>query len=111
MKKALLALLTLICCGHLSAQSTVAGKVTDADGSALYGVNVSEKGTTQGTVTDANGAYRLNLHSNSATLLFTYVGYETTEIAVNGRSTVDVTMKDGINLGEVQVVGSRSYRR
>ena len=111
MKRLLLALLTLLVIHQVDAQLTITGRITDTDGLTLFGVNVAEKGTSHGTVTDLDGAYSINVANADATLVFSYVGYETKEIKVNGNTTIDVIMNEGINLGEVQVVGTRSYRR
>ncbi len=111
MKKVLLALLPLFFLGQLSAQLAVSGSVTNEQGKPLVGVNISEKGTIRGAVTNFEGAYQINVTNENAVLGFSYVGYETTEMPVNGRSEVNVVMVEGISLGEVQVVGSRNYRR
>ena len=111
MKRLLLALLTLLVIHQVDAQLTVTGRITDTDGLTLFGVNVAEKGTSHGTVTDLDGMYSINVANADATLVFSYVGYETKEIKLNGNTTIDVIMNEGINLGEVQVVGTRSYRR
>ncbi len=111
MKRLLLALLTLLVIHQVDAQLTITGRITDTDGLTLFGVNVAEKGTDHGTVTDLDGAYSINVANADATLVFSYVGYETKEIKLNGNTTIDVIMNEGINLGEVQVVGTRSYRR
>ena len=111
MKRLLLALPTLLVIHQVDAQLTITGKVTDTDGLTLFGVNVAEKGTAHGTVTDLDGMYSINVANADATLVFSYVGYETKEIKLNGNMTIDVIMNEGINLGEVQVVGTRSYRR
>lgn len=111
MKKLFFVLFSFMISANLFAQLTVSGKVTDPGGVPLTGVNISEKGTTLGTVTDLDGMYILTVLNSNATLTFSYVGYETTEVNVAGRSRVDLIMNEGINLGEVQVVGSRSYQR
>ncbi len=83
--------------------TTVTGKVTGEDNSSLPGVSVSVKGTTTGTITDADGNYSLNAPSNG-TLLFSFVGYLTQEIAVANRSSISVTlMPDVRQLSEVVV--------
>lgn len=104
MKKLLLAFLSLIAIHQASAQFLVTGRVTDNQGLALLGVNVAEKGTTQGTVTDLDGSYSITVANRDAVLVFSYVGYESTEINVAGSSSMDVIMEEGVNLGEVQVV-------
>ncbi|HJW28050.1 MAG TPA: TonB-dependent receptor [Saprospiraceae bacterium] len=111
MKKTLLSLALSILLMPLFAQLTVTGNVSNSAGDALIGVNVWEKGTTHGTVTDYNGNYRIMVSGNDAILVYTYTGYGTAEINVSGRGTVDLVMSEGIDLSEVQVVGSRSYRR
>lgn len=82
-----------------------------SDGEPLMGVNVVEKGTTNGTITDLDGKYTLNVGSN-AVLQFSYIGYVSSDIAVNGQRTVNVTMKeDSQNLDEVVVVGYGTVRK
>jgi iron complex outermembrane receptor protein len=111
MQKLLLLCLTMFFVAELTAQFIVLGKVTDPDGSPLVGVTVIEKGTNQNAATDYDGNYRIRVGSSQATLLFRYVGFDATDVNVDGRTTVDVTMSPGIDLSEVQVVGSRSYKR
>ena len=82
-----------------------------SDGEPLMGVNVVEKGTTNGTITDLDGKYTLNVGPN-AVLQFSYIGYVSSDIAVNGQRTVNVTMKeDSQNLDEVVVVGYGTVRK
>ena len=90
---------------------TVSGVVMGSDGEPMMGVNVVEKGTTNGTITDLDGKYTLNVGSN-AVLQFSYIGYVSSDIAVNGQRTVNVTMKeDSQNLDEVVVVGYGTVRK
>lgn len=111
MKKFWLALLTLIATYQLQAQFSITGKVTDSAGLPLIGVNVSEQATGRGTVTDVDGAYALEVSSKDAVIEFSYVGYMTMEVKVDGRDQIFIMMEEGINLGEVQIVGTRSYKR
>lgn len=111
MKPLILLLALLLGSQDAYAQHTVSGRVTDEANAALIGVNIAEKGTFNGTVTDMDGKYRIAVHSAQATLIFSYVGFERQEIAVDGRSEINVALVEGIALGEVQVVGSRSYNR
>lgn len=107
MKKFLLLIFaSLVSSGMLWAQQTVTGQVTDgSDGSALPGVNILEKGTTNGTVTDINGNFTISV-GEDATLVFSYVGYLTQEVAVGGRTSIDVQLSaDVTQLSEVVVVG------
>ncbi len=91
---------------EIAPQVSVTGKVTDLEnGGPLPGVNVVEKGTNNGTVTDIDGNYNINVNEN-ATLLFSSIGYLTEEIAVSGRTTINVVLSPDIqSLQEVIVVG------
>ncbi|MDP9081788.1 MAG: TonB-dependent receptor [Bacteroidota bacterium] len=89
----------------------VSGTVSDTKG-PLPGVNVKVKGTTIGTVTDVNGKYVLNDIDGGATLVFTFVGYNTQEVAINNRETVDVKLVESQRaLNEVVVVGYGTSKR
>ncbi len=93
------------------AQNTITGKVSDNSG-PLPGVNVVVQGTTNGTVTDFDGNYSIRVSDNAATLIFSYIGYTTQRISINGRSTIDVTMaEDAQALSEVVVVGYGTQRK
>ncbi|GAB3272063.1 TonB-dependent receptor [Larkinella harenae] len=91
----------------------VAGKVTAAeDGSILPGVSIQLKGTSRGTQTDASGNYTLSVPSDGGTLVFSFVGTTTQEIAIGNRSTVDVQLtSDTRALSEVVVVGYGTQQR
>ncbi|HYG38968.1 MAG TPA: SusC/RagA family TonB-linked outer membrane protein [Cytophagales bacterium] len=87
-------------------EHTVSGKVTDGKGEILPGVSVVVKGTTVGTTTDVQGNYSLTTTDAQVTLVFSYIGFTTQEVAVDGRNVVDVTLKEDIEaLSEVVVVG------
>jgi TonB-linked SusC/RagA family outer membrane protein len=87
------------------AQQLVKGRVSTGDGEALVGLNVTIKGTTKGTTTNADGNYQIEAGS-SATLVFSYIGFITKEVAVGNQQTVNVTMDvSDKNLSEVVVVG------
>ena len=93
---------------------TVTGTATDADsGESLPGVNVLVKGSSNGTVTDINGHFRLDSVSESATLIFSSVGYQTEEVKVNRQGTVNVALTAEVSsLSEVIVTGyGRSSKR
>jgi len=111
MKNLLLFTLTFLLTIQLTAQHTVTGRVVDDSNQSLIGVNILEKGTSNGTITDIDGNYSLSVASSSATLVFSYTGYSSTEIGLNGDASLDVELTEGIALGAVQVTGSRSYRR
>ncbi len=112
MKKIVLVVLCVLYPAMAIAQHTVTGTVKDAAGEPLPGVNVLEKGTYNGASTNANGAYSLRVSSPNATLIFSHIGYGTQEVVLNGQTELNVTLKEGvIQLGDIQVVGSRSYNR
>lgn len=91
---------------------SVSGTVTAETGEPLPGVNVIEKGTTNGTTTDANGKYSIMLPEGDVTLLFSFIGYVSQEIAVNGRTMINVSMVEDIqSLGEVVVVGYGTQKK
>lgn len=82
---------------------TVSGTVSDENGKSLQGVSVTVKGAAGGTTTDADGKYSVQAAS-TATLVFSYVGYTRTEIAVSGRTVINVSMTvDTRNMSEVVV--------
>ncbi len=89
----------------VSAQAfQVSGKVSDGNGNPLPGVNVVVKNTTTGTSTDVNGQYSLNAPSGNATLTFSFIGFISQDIAIGGRSTVNVTMSEDVTaLSEIVV--------
>lgn len=95
-----------------SVDQTVTGKVRDDNGIALPGVSVVLKGTTKGTSTASDGGFRLDVPETGATLIFSFVGYISQEIALGNRTSLDVTMAiDNKALEEVVVVGYGSQRK
>ena len=102
--KSILTVLTVVFCTVLYGQNTqpVSGIVTDEEGSSLPGVSVKIKGTSTGTVTNGEGKYSINADANG-TIVFSFVGYKTLEIAIEGKTSVDATMTEGILMDEVVV--------
>jgi len=107
MKKTLLVMLLFILgsAGALFAQNVITGVVTSGeDGSTMPGVNVVVKGTTTGTTTDMDGAYTLTVPNGSKSLEFSFIGFNTITVDINGKSTINVVMQPGnLNLDEVVV--------
>ncbi|MEJ1223219.1 SusC/RagA family TonB-linked outer membrane protein [Sediminicola sp. 1XM1-17] len=102
--KSLMLVGAFLCFGLAKAQ-TVSGTVSDASG-PLPGASVLVKGTTNGTQTDFDGNYTLNNVGGTATLVFSYIGYKPLEVAVNGRSTISITLEeDAQALDEVVIIG------
>jgi len=92
------------------AQNTVSGTVKDSTNEPLPGANIIEKGTNNGTTTDFDGNYTLKVGAN-ATLVFSYSGFETKEVAVNGQNTLNVVLAEGVALDEIVITGSRTPAR
>lgn len=92
------------------AQTTVSGVVKDETGETLPGANVVEDGTSNGTATDFDGKYSLTV-AKGGTLVVSFSGYETQFIPINGRSTINVVLKEGLELDEVVVTGTRTPPR
>jgi len=94
------------------AQTVITGKVTDSkDGSPASGVTVTVRGTTTAVQTAADGTFKINAPAN-ATLVFTSIGFNTQQVAVAGKTTIDVSLVQGNQqLNEVVVVAYGSRRR
>ena len=113
-KKYLLSMLML--CMSLTTiyaqERQVKGKVTDAnDGSGMPGVTVGVKGTTKGVITDGEGMYTVSV-ANGATLVFSYIGYETKEVAVGNQSEINVAITaSATTLNETIVIGYGTLKK
>jgi len=94
-------------------EAEVTGRVTQAsDGEPLPGVTVVASGTTIGTVTDIDGYYSIGLPDDTAVLVFSFVGMQTLEIPIEGRTTIDIEMERELEaLEEVIVVGFGTQQR
>ncbi len=87
-------------------EEIVRGKVSAETGEPLAGLNVTVKGTSLGTVTDANGNYSIRVPGLTGTLIFSYTGNVAREIAINGKSEINISMTpEQKDLGEVLVIG------
>lgn len=101
-----LVLLLVLSSATVMAQRTVTGTILDEFGDGLPGVTVLVKGTTTGTATDIDGKYSLNVPSNDAVLVFSFIGYKTVEQVVGNRSVIDLTMApDERQLTELVITG------
>jgi TonB-linked SusC/RagA family outer membrane protein len=94
----------------LFAQQVISGVVTDATQGPMVGVNVVVEGTTLGTTTDIDGKYSLEA-SKIATLVFSFIGYESQSISVGEKTTINVSLKEGSVLDEVIVVGYGTQKK
>ena len=87
-------------------QSWASGSVVDKQNEPLPGVTVNIKGGNQGVVTDLDGKYRIKIPNKNAILVFSFIGFRTQEVRVNGRSIVNVILQETVTqLNEMVVVG------
>ncbi len=106
----LVLLLCMLPIGAYAQKITVKGTVSAADGPVI-GATVKVKGAQGGTITDYDGNYTIDAQSNS-TLVFSYVGYQSQEVKVGGKRTINVTLvEDEALLNEVVVVGYGTMRK
>jgi iron complex outermembrane receptor protein len=106
-------MLLLLTIPHLMAQSrTITGTVRGAaDDAPLIGASILVKGTSTGTVTDLDGAYEI-VASSDDVLVFSYIGYQETEITVGDQTQINVTLSEGAQqLNEVVVLGYGTAER
>ena len=107
----LLLLLCLIPLCSIAQNITVKGIVKDNLGESVIGANVTEKGTTNGMITDLDGNFSLTVQKN-ATLVISYIGYVTEEIAIKGNTNLNIILKeDSKALEEVVVIGYGTARK
>ena len=102
---ALMLVMLLVSATALAQSVTVTGNVTDQTGEVVIGASILEKGTSNGTITDFDGNFSISVDAN-ATLVISYVGYQTQEVALKGKKVVNVVMsEDAQLLQEVVAVG------
>lgn len=89
----------------------VRGTVRDENNTTFPGVNIVIKGTTTGTSTDVNGAYTLDAVTPDAILVFSFVGYATQEVAVGGRTVIDISMTPDVKALDELVVTALGIER
>ncbi len=106
-KAATLCMLLLVAQLSYSQNKVVTGKVTDQrNGSAMQGVTVSAKGTRTATQTTADGSYSISIANTVNVLVFTFVGFATQEVSIEGKTSVSVVLVvTDASLGEVVVIG------
>ncbi|HNP18963.1 MAG TPA: von Willebrand factor type A domain-containing protein [Fulvivirga sp.] len=115
MKSKIMMIALILCLFTTGAYSQikVSGTVTSsADGSAIQGVNVVEKGKTNGTITDINGNYSLEVASEKSILVFSLIGLVTEEIKVGNKKVIDVSMASDVRqLSEVVISSKKGITR
>ncbi len=112
-RKAWLALVMVLCLSFpaLAQKITVSGTVTDPAGEPLIGASVLVKGTGNGVATDIDGNYQIAADANS-TLVVSYVGYQTQDVAVNGQTSINVVLQENsVVLGEVVAIGYGAVKK
>ena len=112
-KSAMLFLGLIAACTFTYGQIPVQGRVLSAeDNQGMPGVNVLIKGTNQGVVTGSDGSYSITVPSGDNVLVFSFVGYNTEEVTVNDKSTIDVLLIPSITaLESVVVMGYSTLKR
>jgi TonB-linked SusC/RagA family outer membrane protein len=91
---------------------TVKGNVKDTNGEEIIGASVLVKGATTGTATDIDGNFQLNVPSANSTLVVSYLGYKTQEVAIGGQRSLFITLhEDSEVLNEVVVIGYGSVKK
>lgn len=102
----------ILCTFGMHAQTTVSGTVVDETSNmGLPGVSVVLKGTSTGVTTDFDGNYSIDVSREEGTLKFSYVGFTTQEIAINGQSTINVTLVEDVSQLDEVVVTALGIKR
>ncbi|MCK9410801.1 MAG: TonB-dependent receptor [Prolixibacteraceae bacterium] len=90
----------------------ITGKVTDSSGATLPGVSVVVKGTNTGIITDADGQFRLSVPADAKTLVFSFVGMKSQEIAIGSKTTINLVMlEETIGIDEVVAIGYGTQKK
>jgi TonB-dependent starch-binding outer membrane protein SusC len=112
-KISIMAVLTMLISSFAFAQErVVTGKVTDESGSPMPGVNIILKGTSIGTASDVNGSFDISVPNDQAVLIFTFVGFASSEVTVGSRTSIDIQMTpDVTTFSEVVVTGYQVQRK
>lgn len=95
---------------YSQSQINASGKVTDEENQSLLGVDILVKGTSRGAITKEDGTFSLTVNSGDV-LVFSFVGFESKEIAIQNNSYLNITLKEGVDLEEIVVIGSRNKNR
>ena len=107
-----LGLLVLMTSGAIAQSNIIKGIVTEDEGAPMIGVSILEKNTSNGTITDVDGSYSLKVNSDKAILVFSYLGYKSQEVALDGRTMIDIRLElDSKVLDDIIVTGYRKETR
>ncbi|MFZ4561334.1 MAG: SusC/RagA family TonB-linked outer membrane protein [Saprospiraceae bacterium] len=111
-RRSLILSLLLFSAVSLMAQRAITGKVMDEKSEPLIGASILVKGTSTGTVTDVDGSFELQAPTNATTLVVSYTGYATKEVALSSASAYTITLEsEAIALEDVVVVGYGTQSR
>ncbi|HQV97368.1 MAG TPA: TonB-dependent receptor [Saprospiraceae bacterium] len=107
-----LGLLVIMTSGAIAQSNIIKGIVTEDEGAPMIGVSILEKNTSNGTITDVDGSYSLKVNSDKAILVFSYLGYKSQEVALDGRMMIDIRLElDSKVLDDIIVTGYRKETR
>ena len=113
-KRIILSFLSLLCATFIYAQSSeISGNVVDGTGEPIIGATVMEKGTSNGVVTDFDGNFTIKVEAN-ATLVFTYIGFQTQELAAQdgmNREAIEKYLTEKIPLVNKELPGYSHIKR
>lgn len=105
-------LIVVVPAGEEQQSATITGKITSAtEPEGLPGVNVVVKGTTQGVISGIDGNFSINVPDKYAVLVFSFIGYETQEIPLNGRTRLNVELQENMEAIDEVVVTALSIQR
>jgi TonB-linked SusC/RagA family outer membrane protein len=111
MKRILFLMLMLLPVGLFAQTNTLIGKVVDASGAPIPGVNIIVQDTQKGTITDTDGNFSIEV-SEGQTLVFSFIGMEQQQIVYTGQSSLNVTMYENLrSLDEVVVIGYQTVKK
>ncbi|WP_272148699.1 TonB-dependent receptor [Tenacibaculum aiptasiae] len=110
MKKITILIFTILFTSVTWAQTKITGTIKDTNNNPLPGANILEKGTPNGTSSDLDGNFSLTV-KDGAILIISFSGFETKEVPVNGETSFNITLNEGLQLDEVVIVGSRNAKR
>ncbi|WP_223170120.1 TonB-dependent receptor [Maribacter aquimaris] len=93
-------------------QLQVSGVITDENGTPLPGASIIEKGTTNGTTSDFDGIFAIDVSNSDVILVISYIGFTTKEVAVQGQTSISITLKENASaLDEVVITGYTAERK
>ena len=101
-----------VCVNAANGKSTVNGSVTDTEGLPIIGANIIVKGQTLGVISDIEGKFSITVSSPKDVLVISYIGYETVEVVIGDKTTVNVRLSESSNmLNDVVVIGYGSMKK